>query len=380
MEQLEKACRQDEELRLLVENLKVNTPEVLPVESQQTTQVQTQKTITPQAKLHRPLDPVEVERAELKAFQKDAEQWRLQKEKRIDPFTNWLETWKPASRTLPVLKEAVADIKQNGRVFVITAFDWHLGAFANPETNLNGKKWNVATCQNLIDTYIQRIAETAKNDHAGFEKAVILWGGDLYHSLTGETAKGTQLQCEVYSDQQFDIIMNMMIKFVEKIHSIFGKVECHFVRGNHGGVTDYPLGRAVAEHFRQTEGVDFNVYSTQHAVCFAGNNMIVLSHGASSTTKSKLGKSRNELEARFARIDGQIRDPRKTEKINKYMIVGDKHHFKYEEFANFELIQCRALPLADTFAGEYDLYSKAGQNCFVFDNRGLSSQLHFIFE
>lgn len=360
------ACEQDKEIQSLCEQK--------PIEVKKEDTVNTSYKPLPNA--------AEVlDRETVKNLKQDADNWQNFINNKFDPFDNYFVNLKVPGYT-NLTKNTVANVSKNGRTFVTCCFDWHMGSRCDAEHSMDGQTWSSDECDKSIDKYADEIAKTAKNDKAGFEKCIIMWGGDLYHTFTGETAKGTILATEIVGEVQFDRIYFAMIRFVNKMLDIFGKVECHYVKGNHGGITDYGLGMALKNYYKELgEKCVWFINKNEMTYFTLQNSVIVLTHGASAESKGKFSASRSGHNEQVGhRIFNQIMEEENRIFPYKYVFVGDKHHYRNEECNGFELIQVGSMVKADKYASSMYFASRPSQLTCIFDEKGCVSKTQVFFD
>ncbi len=317
-----------------------------------------------------------VEREHWKETQGDAEKWQAYQQNRLDPFKVFLDNWTPPAYK-PVTFAALNGNDGNSkRVFVAGAFDWHVGALAETRY-IPGLEadWNIEAAQRAVANYTLKVAQYVEKDYEGFDRAVLLLGGDLYHSLFGYTEKGTQLISDKIKDTQFDAVFSCLTFFINRMIEIFGKVEVRYVRGNHGSTTDYALGVALKSYFRTEERVEIHIYSSRHAVFKVNNTVLVLEHGAAGEVKHLVPKDGAGRDAYVQKI--LLDNANLVVGSNQCLFVmGDQHHYKQHDTGSYEFIQMGALPLGDQYAAALGLKSRARQNCLIISDDGLDAVLH----
>lgn len=318
-----------------------------------------------------------IQAQENKRIEDYAKKWEEFVTKSLDPFADLLKGWSPPKHQ--PLKALDINSKNSDRVYVVGAFDWHIGGIAEARYLISGRGWNFQEATKSVNRYAEEVAKNVKNDVSGFDRCIVLLGGDLFNSITGYTANGTQLKNEVNGDTQFEHAMNLILLFLNRMLEIFGKIEVHFVRGNHGGMIDYPLGCALKNYYREDSNVEFKVYSTRWAFIEVANTLLVLDHGASDQTRAKTPRKGKAREAYCQTV--LLTAP---ELLAKYpyrlYIQGDLHHFQHEELANFEFIQFGSLPCGDQHADALNLRNRPRQNCLIIGANGLEATHHFFFE
>ena len=317
------------------------------------------------------------EKEKWKDVEVDARKWKEFECGTINPFKDLLKNWNPPAYV--PCRQSILTPKASDRVFVVGAFDWHVGALVEGKHLINGGNWNMDLAKKAIEKYAQDIADRAGSDPFGFETCIVLLGGDLFQSITGYTANGTEIPVEVKGDTQLETIMNLLIFFVARLKEIFGRVEAHFVRGNHGGTYDIALGFMVKNYFRTDEDIEFTVYNSRHAAFIVRDVLIILDHGASDHTRAKV-PTRAADRTKYI-TDVQYVHRHLMGKIKQTLyIIGDKHHYAQKEENTHEFIQVGALPAGDQYAEAKGYYTRSRQNCLILGKNGLESVQHFYFD
>lgn len=288
----------------------------------------------------------------------------------------------PLPRTLLVNPQTLTKTKK-GRCIIVNCFDWHMGAQCRAEESRNGREWNVELCHKAIDDYAKKIIEIILEDNVGFEKIIINWGGDLYHTFTGMTAKGTILETEIKGPLQFKEIYAAMVRFTETLLQFTDTIENYYVKGNHGGHFDFGLGFSVAQHF--VNFTEENREKNNGKVCTwevsmnemldyeVNGHLIMLHHGASADSKfSFAANQKNSVHLVCEKVTNSVQ--KRTNKIykEKHIFVGDKHHSQHLQFSSdIYFHQSGALTSADLYAQNMNLISRPSQVVCKFDENGL---------
>lgn len=325
----------------------------------------------------------ELEKEAWKQTQTDATKWREFEFGTFDPFVEFLTNWQPPKHE-PIkghftsARELIHG-KPANRIFVVGAFDWHIGAREEARYLWKGEEWNMGKAKAAINTYTVKIANRVANDIKGFSKCVLLLGGDLYNSLTGFTSNGTPLNNEYSKDTQADGIMNALVFFIQRLLEIFPKLECHFVRGNHGGTTDYVVGKAIEFYFRNEPRLTFEVASCRTKAVKVGPVLLLLDHGASDQTKSLLPSNGKAKEAYIQSLF--LAHPELLVGIKqKLFIQGDLHHYEQKEYNDFEFFMFGAMPCGSQYADTKNYHNRPRQNCLIIDDDGVTDVVHIYVE
>ena len=317
-----------------------------------------------------------IEKQVWKDTQANALKWNEFEYGQLKPFEQAIARWTPP-KYVPV--NVPTRKTKAGRCFVAGVFDWHVGGAAETRYLFKGKEWNIEVAKQMVRKYIAGIKAKVMGDPVGYDKCVILMGGDLYNTLTGFTSNGTPLLNDKTKDTQFDAIMDCLVLFINEMLAMFPKVEAHFVRGNHGGTTDYPLGVALKCYFRTEIRLDFNLYSCRTAPVVVNQVLILLDHGASDQTKSMMPRTGKAKESYVQHL--LLAHPEWLVGIQQRLfIMGDLHHYSQEEFADFEFIQMGALVIGDQYSDTKNLHNRPRQNCLEIDDEGLVATHHIYVD
>lgn len=328
-----------------------------------------------------------VEKREWSNIQSNSDQWLAFQSKKVDPFARMLEGWTPT--TIKPINYCVVPRKNNKetkRSFIVGAFDWHIGSYVAAKRLNRGREWNVNVAQKAIEAYAQAVYRRVMADPIGFDKGIIILGGDLFHTVTGRTGNGTELKCDIEGNDQFIKAEELTRWFIDALTPVFEKLEVHFVEGNHGTAHDIPLARVLNAVYEKHPKVTFKYYESRSGIIRIHNVLFGFEHGASGYTKSVLNgskpsdkpnKSRNEkIHSVFASYP--------IEKMigvkQKVYFVGDRHCFEHCETGEFEFIQSGGLPTGDFYADTLGLTNKPRQNALILNENSLEAVLHFYVE
>lgn len=320
----------------------------------------------------------ELLKAEWLKIQENAKKWVEFEHGRLDPFKEMLDNWK-APEHKPIAYSAVPKRTKSGRVYVAAAYDWHIGALSEGRYMSRGREWNTTRARKAVEEYAKQVFERVSRDPIGFDKGIIIFGGDLFNSVSGYTSNGTSVKCDFTGDQQFQDSELLTIHFIDSLTPLFEKLDVYYVKGNHGGLHDFPLGRVINAHYRNDPKVTVNVFSKRAHVIKEGNVMFGFEHGASAETKNTLP---DRDAARDLYINNVFNGYPELIPGTKHRIflVGDKHHYIHKEMANYDFIQSGSLPCGDLYAESTNKYNKARQNGFILNADGLECTHQFFVE
>lgn len=311
-----------------------------------------------------------------KKQEENAKNWiALEKGIIVPTVDNMIKTIAP----LPAIKYVFSNKPLTKKTFVVGAFDWHIGSKAR-QIDLNvGNDWNMAIAAKAVDKYAEKvvgiIARTGKDY---YEQCVVLLGGDLFHTLTGDTSNKTDLNksTEDTGIVQLEKAVELLLRFISRLAEIFSKVQIRFVKGNHGGQSDLYLAKILEHALSNTAHINFNTCSKQLDFFRIYNTGILLTHGAADEVKSKTPQGSDTVIAGHVARMFMANVP--AEKLvgvtTKLFVQGDVH---YAKFVNCErdmyYIQSGALPFGCMYASKILKSSNVSQLCLVLDENGIVS-------
>jgi hypothetical protein len=319
----------------------------------------------------------ELQHTDWKTTQEDAKKWRDLECGKLNPFERFLENHKPAP--IEPLDYTLDTTKEVKNVFLLGLSDIHFGAEAKGDELFFGKDYNAAKIAQIIDDYSKDIAHDLNDRKYRFERCVIAVVGDILHSLTGFTAKGTMLEADVLREEQFELAFDCLNRFINRMHELFGKVEIQVVKGNHAGASEYLLFYALKNFYKDSPSITFNLHKKRSAVFRVLKTCILLDHGESDFVKAKVPKTAVPREAFIQKHMMEYPDLLQGA-TSRIMIQGDLHHFEHIEYSNVEFFMFGSAVCGDRYADHLSLNSRPRQNCLIISDQGVKEVLHYYFD
>lgn len=326
-------------------------------------------------------------RAIREKFQKDkwketqaaAMQWEKLQTGVIEPLSNVLQRYQPP-KLQPLPKSPNhSKLKTSKNVFVVGLSDLHFGAKANSNELFSGTDFDADKIKDIIDVYATKIKADVDSFNYKFDRCVIMVVGDILHSLTGFTEKGTQLEADVLREEQFELAFNSLAQFFNRMLEIFGKAEVFCVKGNHAGQAEYNLMFTLKTLFTNRPEISFKLSKARTMVFRLNNVAVMLDHGESDMIHAAVPKDGTGREAyvqsRFMQYGDQLQGCR-----TKLMIQGDKHHYEQKEYRSFEFFMFGSCVTGDRYADHLGVHSRPRQNCLILDEDGVKASLHYYFD
>ena len=318
----------------------------------------------------------ELQQADWKQTQADAEKWALFEAGKLDPFLQALERFTP--RALPITPYK-GQPTTNDEILLIGLSDLHFGSHASSEELFSGNDFNSEIISNIMVSYFNQIKNEITNRNGAFKEVVVASLGDILHGLSGYTVKGTPLESDVLREEQFELALNSIITFLTGLLTLTKKVSVYAVKGNHAGVGDYILFKTIETYFRNDNRISFNLFKSRQGCFKIGNTAILIDHGASDFAKSIMPGSGAPKEAYVQGLFMEYRELLTNTKI-KLILNGDSHRFLHEEMRGFEHVVFGSCVSGDRYSDNLGLHSRPRQNCLILSKDGLKETISFYFD
>ena len=309
------------------------------------------------------------------ATQVSAQKWDMLQAGKVDPFGLILRNYNP--EPLPVITQRVK-VPKTEKTLLLGLSDIHFGSIADATDLVHGSDYDIKKAQDVLQKYAQDVEDAVKRDN--ISSCIVCVIGDILHSLTGRTKKGTPLDFDVIGADQFSIAMNSIILYLERMATLFENVTVQQVKGNHAGDEETCLFIAVAQHFRLNPRIKFELHKARSAFFRVNNVAVILDHGESDYVKANVPKGK----AREAWIQSifitEAQKGNLTGVKQKLFIQGDKHHYEQIEYNDFEYFMFGAPVLGDRYADHINKHSRARQNAIIISENDIQAVLHFYFD
>jgi len=318
------------------------------------------------------------EKLDWKDTQKDATAWREFQAEQLDPFALALENWTPPK--LPIQTNKVSKGKPSEKTLVIGLSDLHFGHSSKSRYMYNRPDWNTQKTVEAVDKFCGSIIKDISERSYIFKKVIILGLGDLIHSVSGKTARGTELKYDTIREEQFEYALTSLYAFITRIVATVPNVEVHSVYGNHNYEAEMALFRALEKGFCSDNRLKFYHYSSRPAAFRDGNTLFLLDHGADSVERAYVptgSDSKLQLHVQSLLLSNpEILIGTKT----RIFACGDKHHWENIEYNDFEFFMFSTIIGGDEHSNVNNLRNRARQSCLVLDEDGVKEVLHVYME
>ena len=315
------------------------------------------------------------EKRDWKETQEDAEKWRAMKTLQIDPFEQILQKWTPPPYVPPRPVQTPRDCKDT---LLLGLSDWHYGLVAHERYLYNQKEWNIEKTKDTVADYGRKAA--AEIRRGCYKEVKLLLLGDMSHTLTGFTDKGTKLEAHPIAEEQLEVAFDSLVNFVKTILSSTNNVSVVACSGNHSALGDYVLARMLSLYFKGDKRIKFDITNKRFITFNVGNSLFLMEHGYSSVAKDRLpapGKQReNYINNLFMAKPEQMIGVER-----KYYLSADQHHSESYELTNVEGFMFPTLVGGCRHADNSGYNSRQRQTALVVnDKEGVTSVKYFYFD
>lgn len=316
----------------------------------------------------------ELEKRDWSETKIQAKKWRDFELGVLNPYKTYLQNFQPE----PFPKITPPSKKDSDKTMIVGCFDWQIGSHADGRFLFFGEEWNTKKAIESVETFASKIVNESKI--FGVKKAVVVFGGDIFHGLNGETAKGTPLKCDTIRFDQFDATVKAISLLVQRMAENFKEVDCKIISGNHEGFDYYPVFRLIEALFVNSTHVTFDICKKEFMHFQIKNSLFLITHGASQYYKHKTPKDRKgrvalaQRVARIAEREGGYKDVQRI-----FFIKGDTHSFEMEDLGQIMFFTFGSLPTGDEYADALTLESTPCQNALVIGDGKDFRTLHLTF-
>ncbi len=308
--------------------------------------------------------------------QEKSKKWDEFQIKVLNPFESFLSKWQPPKYVpyKPVAK------KPGGKSLMVWINDLHYGSSSNSKYLNRGKSQSTDYVVKAIDSYAKQVVQDVSEQKLNIDSLVITSLGDILHSANpqGTTTKGTPLRFDMLSEEMFDAAFDSLSQFIYQLSKIAPVTTVRSCKGNHFGVGDNILFKALSIFFKDQKNIKFE-QSYSHNIFFKEKGVFcVATHGAHDSMKSKLGNGNKlKMQAQSAIIHSQENFKGIKDRI---FVAADLHHQKVEEMNDFKYILLPSIVRSDEYSDALGMYSRPCQQTFLVDETGVKSINNYYFD
>ena len=305
----------------------------------------------------------------------DAVKWNEYQSGLIKPLENFLDTWQPPA--YKTYKPIVAKEK-NAVSFLAVLSDLHYGAKSNAKSMFRGESMSTQWTVNCVNKYWQEIITDIKKFNLNIECLNIISLGDILHSSNnlGMTTKGTPLRCDLMNEEMFDAAFNSLCEFIDQLSRVAQKTIIRSCPGNHFGVGDSILFKALSMYFREQPNISFEIIYAPLGVFVERSLGVVYGHGASNFYKAKVfgPKLQSIVQSAIIHCNEDFRGVKA-----KAALFADLHHTEQKQFNDFDFYLFPSVTRSDEYADSLGLYGQPRQQSLVLDDEGIKAVLNYRF-
>lgn len=320
-----------------------------------------------------------------KEIQTNAQKWLMFEQCVFNPIKDILSTVQ-LPKVILDKSELVEELPLNNEneAFIVTLSDIHFGAFTDSRNCFyTDKDWTIEDTQKAVDSYIYQIEQELENMLVRPSDCIVLSCGDILHSITGFTDKGTQLIVNPKGVSQFKIALESISYFLTRLVILWKdtgtRIQVKAVSGNHDSFGDWVLFTCLEQMFKKV--MDFDIASSRWLLFQYGENACVVEHGYSAKYNSKVPQDDKSKENYVQKLLLEKITQLNLPINNRYFFMGDRHHYNQKEMSSFEFIQLPTLVPSDEYADNLNLSGRARQMCFVMDKKkGITKTFNFYID
>ena len=307
-----------------------------------------------------------------------AKKWIEFETKVKNPFDSFVKNIKPVPFKNIVAKAQRAANKH----MIIGLSDVHYGAHSEPRYlfNKGNKGWSIDDTNKAIDRYCEEIVQYAESFKHPFKSVQILSLGDILHTLSGSTAKGTPIEAFPIGEEQWDLAFNSLVRFFSNIIGKFNVVSVKSITGNHD-LRDATLFKCLKAYFRNCKNINFEIYDSRWCAFNVGGCGIIAEHGYSPIyNRAKLPRKGPARDLQVQKLIWEQKDKFKDSKQILYLSA-DQHHFEANECGSYTQIMFSTIVEFDRYADNHNLRGgRPQQNALIIDESGLKEIISFYLD
>ena len=321
-----------------------------------------------------------------------AANWDLFVSASLNPFMDFIKN----QYTVPVIDLKQAGIEPIKRqpdsyrfdynlTYIVGLSDMHFGAGANKDMLFySDSDLTIETTRKAVLNYCKQIADDLNNRRNRPGNCVILSVGDIIHTLTGITSRGTVIDADTLGLSQFKVAHTTLCMLISGLLQLFpeGGISVKSVSGNHDALGDELLFYVLGETFSRTS-IKFDICEARWLPFQIGKNAFIMEHGESakyrnSRTPAKGSPKETAIQKLFLSKTSTVFD---NSVKHRYYITGHTHSFNQSEFPGFESITLPAINRGDEYADALGYLSRPAQVCMLVDHeKGLVQTMRMFVD
>lgn len=312
------------------------------------------------------------ERIEWKNTQEDADKWRQTQMGILTPIKSFVDSF--SFRKIKKTTSKRNKITENDFVAVYGVSDTHFGNIHPTNNSYNQPVYGFDDIKLSFESYLCQIqGDLDKRKHPP-SKAIIVFGGDILHSLNSFTSRGTQLQDGIWGIEQYKIAFETLSFFIGEMQNKFDNLQIKAASSNHDMLGDWILLYSLSQVFPD---IDFQIATNRWIDFTIDGNLFILEHGASGKVRG--GNIPDSGTARESFVqDLFINASKKYDNIQRWILLcGDRHTVQYGEYNNFEFFRFSTPVRGDSYADSLNLKNRPRFNSFIVDEKGIKEIINY---
>lgn len=307
-------------------------------------------------------------------LKKDAEAWRAIRDRDFKEIEKFV-------KTLGIKKKAPAPLKKSQckEYYVVGLSDIHFGDIHHSHQAFNNAPYKKEDIEKSFGNYVQGIKRDLAGRKTLYDTCYLLDLGDVFHSLTSFTSKGTKLGEGFWGVEQFKLGYTILKNFIEELSKIFNKLVIKTVYGNHDSLHDHLVYYVLESYFENDGNILFEISSNRWLDFQMGQNLIVMEHGNSDKIKNTvLPEHSTKREVYIMSLfESALKNGKYKNIKNKIFFCGDKHNIQFGEYNEFEFFRFSTCVKGNQFADEKVLKNRPRFNGLIVNEDGIKEIINF---
>lgn len=308
-------------------------------------------------------------------LQEDAQKWRDVFDNHFEPIKSFVENFK-LPKTKSLKKPLASDPDE---VYIVGLSDIHFGNRHSPDKAFNNKPYHEQDVRRSFFNLFEQIRTDLESRSSAPYVGYLLDLGDVLHSLTSFTSKGTKLGEGLYGLEQFKLAFEVLSNFINDISQYFETLHIKTVFGNHDAMHDQMIYYTLQRYFESNPNIVFEISTNRWLDFMIHDNLIVMEHGNSPTIKNTIlpeHSAKREIYINSV-FSSAISNKGHKNVQNKIFFCGDKHNIEMGEYYDFEFFRFSSPVLGDGFADEKVLRNRPRFNGLIINKNGIKQVINF---
>lgn len=315
-------------------------------------------------------------------IQEQAQKWQEFEAGTLNPIREFIEGFEYRHKPIKPCK-----IKKCERAYILTLSDLHFGAYADPKELFYGSGgWNMDKALDTVKRYVEAFGRELQYINAPPCKLYLVLAGDLAHSLTGYTTRGTRLENThplgvdqiLYCYHGIDYMIQHLLSLTVNDKPVITSIEVIDTEGNHDVIADWAIVQFLIKAYANDKRVRFLSKRTRWVAFQVFDSLFVVEHGSSPYYKSKVPRAGSVRKAYVQDVLMQASKEYPNAKY-KYFLTADQHNLEHSESNHFEFIRLSTI-MHDRYADHMNLYSRPRQTVLEVRSEGVKADIHFYFD